>query len=144
MPEGLNNSFGFDAFVSILPPSSLYHPTALGLPFTGPICGSKLVLAGDKMDGASLQELIVGEGVTFCGGVPTIWTMYLAYLEQTGQTPGKLQRVVIGGSAVPRAMAETFKKKYGVRVLQIWGMTETTPLGVIATPTPALAALGEE
>jgi fatty-acyl-CoA synthase len=96
------------------------------------------------MDGASLQELIVNEGVTFSGGVPTIWTMYLAHLKQTGQTPGKLQRVVIGGSAVPRAMAETFKNDYGVRVLQIWGMTETAPLGVIATPTPALAALGEE
>jgi fatty-acyl-CoA synthase len=52
--------------------------------------------------------------------------------------------VVIGGSAVPRAMAETFKKAYGVRVLQIWGMTETTPLGVVATPTPSLAALGED
>jgi fatty-acyl-CoA synthase len=41
-------------------------------------------------------------------------------------------------------MAEGFKKKYGVRVLQIWGMTETCPLGVIATPTPELAEAGEE
>jgi len=97
----------------------------------------------EKMDGASLQELIVSEGVTFSGGVPTIWTMYLAHLEQTRQTPGRLARLVIGGSAVPRAMAETFKTKYGVRVLQIWGMTETAPLGVVATPTPALAARGD-
>ena len=96
------------------------------------------------MDGASLQELIVDEGVTFTGGVPTIWTMYLAHLDDTRAQPGNLQRVVIGGSAVPRAMAETFKRRYGVQVLQIWGMTETTPLGVIATPTPALAALGDE
>jgi fatty-acyl-CoA synthase len=41
-------------------------------------------------------------------------------------------------------MAETFKRRYGVDVLQIWGMTETCPLGVVATPTPALLALGEE
>ena len=41
-------------------------------------------------------------------------------------------------------MAETFKKRYDVQVSQIWGMTETTPLGVVSTPTPALAALGEE
>jgi fatty-acyl-CoA synthase len=82
--------------------------------------------------------------VTFTGGVPTIWTMYLAHLEQTGQRPDSLKRVVIGGSAVPRAMAETFKTKYGVDVLQIWGMTETCPIGVVATPTPSLAALGEE
>jgi fatty-acyl-CoA synthase len=144
MASGLNSAFGFDAFDVVMPCSSLFHATAWGLPFAAPINGCKLVLPCDKMDGASLQELIVKEGVTFSGGVPTIWTMYLAYLEQTGQTPGELKRVVIGGSAVPRAMAEAFKRKYGVQVLQIWGMTETTPLGVIATPTPALAALGQE
>ena len=92
----------------------------------------------------SLHELIEGEGVTFTGGVPTIWTTYLAYLETTGQRPAKLKRVVIGGSAVPRAMAERFKSAYGVETLQIWGMTETCPLGVIASSTPALAALGDE
>ncbi|MBT9446402.1 MAG: long-chain fatty acid--CoA ligase [Hyphomonadaceae bacterium] len=144
MAAGLNGAFGFDAFDVVMPCSSLFHATAWGLPFAAPLNGCKLVFPCERMDGASLQELIVDEGVTFSGGVPTIWTMYLAHLEQTGETPGELQRVVIGGSAVPRAMAEAFKKKYGVRVLQIWGMTETCPLGVVATPTPSLAALGEE
>jgi acyl-CoA synthetase (AMP-forming)/AMP-acid ligase II len=144
MASGLASAFGFDAFDVVMPCSSLYHATAWGLPFAAPINGCKLVFPCDKMDGASLQELIVKEGVTFSGGVPTIWTMYLSHLEKTGETPGKLGRVVIGGSAVPRAMAETFKKKYGVKVLQIWGMTETCPLGVIATPTPELAEAGEE
>jgi len=144
MAAGLAGAFGFDAFDVVMPCSSLYHATAWGLPFVAPINGCKLVLPADKMDGASLQELIDSEGVTFSGGVPTIWTMYLAHLERTGEKPGKLERVVIGGSAVPRAMAETFKKKYGVRVLQIWGMTETCPLGVVATPTPALAEGGED
>ena len=144
MAAGLAGAFGFDAFDVVMPCSSLFHATAWGLPFAAPINGCKLVLPCDRMDGASLQELIVEEGVTFSGGVPTIWTMYLAHLEKTGETPGKLRRVVIGGSAVPRAMAETFKKNYGVRVLQIWGMTETCPLGVVATPTPALAEAGED
>ncbi len=144
MASSLNSAFGFSAFDVVMPCSSLFHATAWGLPFAAPMNGCKLVLPCEKMDGASLQELITTEGVTFSGGVPTIWTMYLAHLERTGQQTGALQRLVIGGSAVPRAMAETFKKTYGVQVLQIWGMTETTPLGVIATPTPALAALGEE
>jgi fatty-acyl-CoA synthase len=144
MGAGLNAAFGFTPFDVVMPCSSLYHATAWGLPFVAPICGSKLVLPADKMDGASLHELITQEGVTFTGGVPTIWTMYLAHLEATGQAPGSLKRVMIGGSAVPRAMAETLKRRYGVETLQIWGMTETTPLGVISSPTPALAALGEE
>ena len=143
MAAGLSGAFGFSAFDVVMPCSSLYHATAWGLPFAAPINGCKLVLPAEKMDGASLQQLIVDEGVTFSGGVPTIWTMYLAYLEQTGQDVGPLKRLVIGGSAVPRAMAETFKTRFGVSVLQIWGMTETCPLGVVSTPTPALAELGE-
>lgn len=144
MAGGLNSAFGFTPFDVVMPCSSLYHATAWGLPFSAPICGAKLVLPADKMDGASLHQLIDGEGVTFTGGVPTIWTMYLDWLDKTGQRPNSLKKVVIGGSAVPRAMAETFKRRYGVQTLQIWGMTETCPIGVVATPTPALAALGEE
>ena len=144
MAGGLNGALGFTAFDSIMPCSSLYHGTAWGLPFMAPINGAKLVLPGDRMDGASLHELIVNEGVTFAGGVPTIWTMYLTFLKQTGQTPTSLERVVIGGSAVPRAMAETFQAKHGVKVRQLWGMTETSPIGVLATPTPQLAAMGDD
>jgi fatty-acyl-CoA synthase len=144
MSAGLASAFGFTAFDVVMPCSSLYHATAWGLPFVAPICGAKLVLPGDRMDGASLHQLIDAEGVTFTGGVPTIWTMYLSYLDETGQAPASLKRVMIGGSAVPRAMAEAFKTRYGVETLQIWGMTETCPLGVIATPTPAIMELGEE
>jgi acyl-CoA synthetase (AMP-forming)/AMP-acid ligase II len=129
MAAGLASAFGLTAFDVVMPCSSLYHATAWGLPFICPINGCKLVLPAEKMDPASLQELIIGEGVTFSGGVPTIWTMYLDWLAQTGQDVGQLKRVIIGGSAVPRAMAETFKVRHGVQVLQIWGMTETCPLG---------------
>jgi 3-(methylthio)propionyl---CoA ligase len=144
LAAGLSGALGFSAFDVIMPCQSLYHATAWGLPFAGAINGAKFVLPCDKFDGASLQDLIKAEGVTFSGGVPTIWTMYLDYLDRTGQDTGTLQRVVIGGSAVPRAMAETFQTRYGVKVRQIWGMTETSPLGVLATPTPQIAALGDD
>lgn len=143
MAGGASGAFGFSAFDVVMPCSSLYHATAWGVPFSAPLAGAKLVLPCDKMDGASLHELIRDEGVTFSGGVPTIWTMYLAHLEKTGEDAAKLDRLVIGGSAVPRAMAEAFQQRYGVKVRQIWGMTETSPIGVMATPTPKLAAEGE-
>lgn len=119
MAGGLNSAFGFTPFDVVMPCSSLYHATAWGLPFSAPICGAKLVLPADKMDGASLHQLIEGEGVTFTGGVPTIWTMYLDWLDKNDRRPDSLKKVVIGGSAVPRAMAETFKRRYGVQTLQI-------------------------
>lgn len=144
LAAGLPGAFGFSPFDVIMPCQSLYHATAWGLPFAGAINGAKFVLPCDKFDGPSLQQLIIGEGVTFSGGVPTIWTMYLDHLVRTGEDTGTLQRVVIGGSAVPRSMAETLEGKYGVKVQQIWGMTEMSPLGVISTPTPGIAKLGDE
>ncbi len=141
---GLSGALGFSSTDVIMPCQSLYHATAWGLPFAGAINGAKFVLPCDKFDGASLQELIKAEGVTFSGGVPTIWTMYLDHLAKTDENTGTLERVVIGGSAVPRAMAETFGKTYGVKVRQIWGMTEMSPLGVLATPTAKIAALGQD
>ena len=144
LAAGLSGAFGLSAFDCVMPCSSLYHGTAWGLPFAAAINGCKFVLPCDKMDGRSLQELIKSEGVTFSGGVPTIWTMYLDHLERSGEDAGTLERLVIGGSAVPRAMAEKFQGKYGVTIRQLWGMTETSPLGVISTPTPKLTARGQE
>ncbi|KAJ8135140.1 hypothetical protein OY671_011647, partial [Metschnikowia pulcherrima] len=143
LAAGSSGALNFSAFDVVMPCQSLYHATAWGSPFAGAINGVKFVFPGDRFDGASLQQLIVDEGVTFSGGVPTIWTSYLDHSARTGETPGGSQRVIIGGSAVPRDMAVTFDR-LGVVVQQIWGMTETSPLGVVSTPTPALAALGKD
>jgi 3-(methylthio)propionyl---CoA ligase len=144
MAASLPSAFGLDVFDCIMPCSSFYHATGWGLPFAGALSGCAFALPCDRMDPASLHELVLNEGVTFSGGVPTIWTMYLDYLQRTGGTAGKLQRLVIGGSAVPRAMAEAYSRTYGVKVLQLWGMTELNPLGVVATLTPALAEGGAD
>jgi fatty-acyl-CoA synthase len=49
--------------------------------------------------------------------------------------------VVCGGSAVPKSLMEGFDP-YGVRIVQAWGMTETSPLGSVAHPP--LEAEGDE
>ena len=71
--------------------------------------------------------------VTCTAAVPTIWLMLLQHLEATGAKLPYLNRVVIGGSACPRAMTETFEKNYGVTVIHAWGMTEMSPLGSLCT-----------
>ncbi|WP_200933088.1 MULTISPECIES: long-chain-fatty-acid--CoA ligase [unclassified Sphingomonas] len=142
MAASLGSAFGLGAFDCIMPCSSFYHATGWGLPFAGALNGCAFALPGDRMDAASLHELVEMAGVTFTCGVPTIWTMYLDHLQRSGAGTGTLDRIVIGGSAVPRAMAERFARDHGVRVLQLWGMTELNPVGVVATPTPAIAERG--
>jgi fatty-acyl-CoA synthase len=52
--------------------------------------------------------------------------------------------VVIGGAAAPDALVRAFRDEQGVEVRHAWGMTETSPLGTIATQTPELDALAPE
>jgi fatty-acyl-CoA synthase len=122
----------------------MFHANAWGLPYAVPMCGAKLVLPGPKLDGESVCELLAGEAVTLTAGVPTVWLMLLQYLEQTGKTLDTLDRVVIGGSAAPRAMIEAFQQKVGVHVIHAWGMTETSPLGTVGTLLRKHDELSEE
>jgi fatty-acyl-CoA synthase len=122
----------------------MFHANAWGLTFSCPAVGAKLVMPGQKMDGASILELLETEKVTMSAAVPTVWQMLLAHLRETGETITTLKRVVIGGSAVPEAIIRAFHDDYGVDVIHAWGMTETSPLGTLATPTPEVAALSFE
>ena len=86
-------------------------------------------------------ELLNEYRVTFTAAVPTVWLMLLQHLEATGAKLPHLERVVIGGSACPRAMTEKFEKDYDVDVIHAWGMTEMSPLGSLCTLKPEYAAL---
>ncbi|HJW40821.1 MAG TPA: long-chain-fatty-acid--CoA ligase, partial [Rhizomicrobium sp.] len=118
---------------SILPVVPMFHANAWGLAFSAPMVGAKLVLPGPKLDGPSVCELLTTEKVTMTAAVPTVWLTALQYLEQSGQKLPDLNRVMIGGSACPRSMIETFERKFNVQVIHAWGMTEMSPLGTIGT-----------
>ncbi|MBO6531468.1 MAG: AMP-binding protein, partial [Erythrobacter sp.] len=59
-------------------------------------------------------------------------------MRKTEQKFTSLKRVLIGGSAAPRAMMREFQEKYGVEGLQGWGMTEMSPLGTTGVMTREL------
>ena len=125
----------------IMPVAPMYHANAWSIPYSAPMCGAKLVLPGADMSAEALFELLDQEKVTFTNAVPTIWSMLFDYLEKTGKRVDHLRRTMIAGSAAPKAMIDTFRDKYGVEVLHLWGMTETSPLGTVSTSTPAVDAL---
>ncbi|HEV2561974.1 MAG TPA: 3-(methylthio)propionyl-CoA ligase [Rhizomicrobium sp.] len=118
---------------TVLPVVPMFHANAWAIAFSAPIAGAKLVLPGAKLDGDSICELLTKERVTMTAAVPTVWLALLQYLEKTGKMLPDLTRVLIGGSACPRSMIETFEKKYNVQVIHAWGMTEMSPLGTMGT-----------
>jgi fatty-acyl-CoA synthase len=124
-----------------LPIVPMFHANTWSINFSAPISGASLVLPGPKLDGASIYELLDRYKVTCSAGVPTVWLMLLQHLATTGNKLPYLKKIVIGGSACPRAMTKTFQDEYGVEVVHAWGMTEMSPLGTVCTMKPAYAGL---
>src|SRR5246127_434391 len=127
---------GLSARDVVLPVVPMFHANAWGLAFSCPAVGCKMVMPGQKLDGASVHELLETESVTFSAAVPTVWQMLLQHMKATGLGLTTLKRVVIGGSAVPESLVRTFRDDYGVDVTHAWGMTETSPLGTLSVPSP--------
>ena len=129
----LPDVMGLSARDSALPVVPMFHVNAWGLPYSAAMVGCKLVFPGPALDGKSVYELMEGEKVTFAAGVPTVWQMLLGHVAQNKLKFSTLKRTVIGGSACPPAMIDTFRNDYGVDVLHAWGMTEMSPLGTLCT-----------
>ena len=125
----------------ILPIVPMFHANSWSIAFSAPMMGSKLVMPGAKLDGASVYELLANEKVTCTAGVPTVWLMLLQYMQKEKKTLPELERVIIGGSSAPRAMIEAFEQDLGATVMHAWGMTEMSPVGTIGAIKPVLGDL---
>ncbi|MBY0289259.1 MAG: long-chain fatty acid--CoA ligase [Mycobacteriaceae bacterium] len=124
---------------TILPVVPMFHANAWGLPYAAALAGASLVLPGPRLDAESILDLCAGEHVTMTAGVPTVWMGMLAALDAQ---PGRwelsaLDRLIVGGAAVPRSMLEGFDQ-HGLTVVQAWGMTELAPLGSVCRLPKAL------
>jgi fatty-acyl-CoA synthase len=139
------DAMGVSCRDTILPVVPMFHANCWGLALTSPMVGAEMVMPGAKLDGASIFELLNDYRVTFTAAVPTVWLMLLAHLEANKNLKlPHLRKVVIGGSASPRAMIQTFQDNYGVDVCHAWGMTEMSPLGTLCSLKPEYANLTGE
>jgi acyl-CoA synthetase (AMP-forming)/AMP-acid ligase II len=130
------DAFNLSVQDTIMPVVPFFHANGWTIAFSAPMSGCRLVLPGMKLDGVSIYELLEGERVTMTAAVPTIWLMLLNHMETNNLKLSTLRRVLIGGSACPRAMIEKFERTYGVTVAHAWGMTEMNPIGSICAIKP--------
>ena len=129
------DSLGTSAADTMLPVVPLFHANSWGIAFSAPSMGTKLVMPGPKLDGASVYELLDTEKVTYTAGVPTVWLMLLQHMQAHNLKLPHLKMVVCGGSAMPRSMIQAFLDM-GIGVRHAWGMTEMSPIGTLATLKP--------
>lgn len=129
------DALGTRAADTMLPVVPLFHANSWGIAFSAPSMGTKLVMPGAKLDGASVYELLSTEKVTHTAGVPTVWLMLLQHMQKEKLTLPDLKMVICGGSAMPRSMIKAFVDM-GAEARHAWGMTEMSPLGTLATLKP--------
>jgi fatty-acyl-CoA synthase len=141
----LPDSFSISRCDTILPAMSMFHANAWGLPYAAVMNGSKLVLPGPNLQPERILDLLQAEHVTLTGAVPTVWLGVIGALEREPQrwqlVPGL--RIVVAGSAAPESLFRRFEK-FGVQVIQPWGMTETTPIATVCTLKPHMQTLSDD
>ncbi len=139
------DGLGLSTRDSVLLAVPMFHVNAWGIPYASAMCGAKLVLPGPGVSGDKLYAHMVKEGCTFSLGVPTVWLGFFNYIETNKDKLNlkdiRLERVVVGGSAAPRAIVEKFDELFGAYLIHAWGMTETSPLATIGNLLPAHESL---
>jgi fatty-acyl-CoA synthase len=138
----LGNAFAFCERDRVLPVVPMFHANAWGFPYAALFSGADLVMPDRFMQPEAISGLIEAERVTVAGGVPTVWTGVLEHIRAHGGDISTMRVCVCGGSAVPHSLMTAFEDELGVRLMQAWGMTETSPLGSIAD-APA-GVMGDE
>ena len=117
----------------------MFHANAHGLPHVAIMLGCKLVMPGRQLDAASILDLFSSEQVTLATAVPTVWAGILEALEKDALEKDSARwkmapkfRGFVGGTAVPEALVRKLDAR-GLPLIQVWGMTETTPVAVCST-----------
>jgi fatty-acyl-CoA synthase len=140
--SALADTIGVTASDRVLPVVPMFHVNAWGFPYACAMVGADLIMPGRFLQAEPLAKLIESERVTIAGAVPTIWMDLLRYADEQKPDLSSLRSVVCGGAAVPESLMRGFEERHGVKIMQAWGMTETSPIGSVARP-PADAE-GEE
>jgi fatty-acyl-CoA synthase len=118
---------------SVLPVVPMFHANAWGVPYTATPYGAKQVFSSGPLDPAALVDLMAAERVTIAAGVPTIWMSVAEAIAARGGLPD-LRHLLCGGSRPSRALIERYRTDFGIPLVQVWGMTETSPLASLAWP----------
>jgi fatty-acyl-CoA synthase len=134
-------SIGLTEHDTLMPIVPMFHANAWGQPYAAAMAGARIVLPGPRMTPDALAERITAERVTTSSGVPTIWQGILGLDPEPDLS--SLNRLLVGGSAVPESLIRAYHERFGIPIIQGWGMTETSPLASVSR-LPAGVPQGSE
>ncbi|MBY0121070.1 long-chain-fatty-acid--CoA ligase [Bacillus sp. S/N-304-OC-R1] len=126
-----------DVLLHVLP---MFHVNGWGSPFYYTANGSSQVCLR-KASPEAIFAAIEKHKVSIIHMAPTVLNSLIQYHEKNNITTKQSLRVVIAGSAPPPAFVSTVERVLGWEFLQVYGMTESSPLSTVSAIRSHLASL---
>jgi fatty-acyl-CoA synthase len=114
-----------DVYLHTLP---LFHVNGWGMPFALAAMGVPQVVLR-KVDGDEILRRVRDHGVTLLCGAPAVVSMVLEAAKSWDEVPGRGRvRILVAGAAPPSSTIERVETELGWEFMQLYGLTETSPL----------------
>ena len=118
-----------DTYLCVLP---LFHSFGQTVIQNGAFAFGGTVVMLPRFEAGAALALMDREEVTFFAGVPTMYWGLLGALADSQVDVDKIARnlriAAAGGSALPVEVHKDFEKKFGVTILEGYGLSETSPV----------------
>jgi long-chain acyl-CoA synthetase len=110
----------------------LFHTTGQTCQMNTNLYGGHRVVLLPKFEPETTLAVMEKERVNFWTGVPTMYWALLRYVEEnnidTAPVAESLKVVSSGGAPMPVEVMKAFEERFNVRVLEGYGLSETSPL----------------
>lgn len=135
-----------DVVFAVLP---MFHIFGLNVVLGLTLAVGATMLLVERFDPASAVESIVKHGVSIISGPPTMWSAFVGMPDLPADSFSTVRVAVSGAARLPEETARSFERRFGVRLHEGYGLTETSPvvtssvgcgapLGSVGVPVPGL------
>ncbi len=114
-----------DTVVTALPLPHVYGNVVVN----GAFMTGMTAIVMPRFEEKAALEAIQGYRATMFEGVPTMYQYLLNYPGFDGYDLSSLTRCTVGGQTMPVAKMEEVEARFGVPLIELWGMTELAGLG---------------
>lgn len=116
----------------------LFHTTGQTAQMNAQIFAGNRVVLLPRFEPNSVLEAFRNEKINFWTGVPTMYWALLKHVEENGidiaPYAASLKVVSSGGAPMPVEVMKQFEEKFGVRILEGYGLSETSPIATFNHP----------
>jgi long-chain acyl-CoA synthetase len=129
-----NSRPGVDTHLAVLP---LFHSFGSTVNMNAGFATASTLVLLPRFEAAAAVKLLESEDITFFAGVPTMYWGLLNALSDgvdVERIARNLRVAVAGGSSLPVEIIKAVKQRFGVQILEGYGLSETSPVATFSDP----------